>query len=456
MYISRILIDGVRAFSGRRSVDLTLTRPDGSHAGWTVVAGRNGSGKTTLLRSVVLALAGPARALQLAPATREWISAGRPKASVEVEVRIDSDIDRPKTGRLPANRLLWAGLEWESTETVSSISEARTLEVRPEALLSRNPSGIRKAAWNGSWTEQPVGWFYAGYGPFRRLLGEGSDATRLMLGPLPVARVATLFREDASLAESVQWLRFHHLRRLEKREGAEDLVRVVLAFLNDGLLPDEFEVDDVDSEGMWIRRGDQRFPLDEMSDGYRAVAALVVDLVRSLYESYGVRPETGGLVTWNDDGKPTIELPGVVLIDEVEAHLHVSWQRRIGPWLCEHFPRIQFIVTTHSPYICQGASPHGLIRLPGPTDDGTAEVLTEDEQRRIVHGTADDAVVSDLFGLESLYTPDTQRLRAELARLEIRVLQGEANLAEQERYEALRDELQSSPRARVAELRNAQ
>ena len=372
MYISRIITDGVRSFSGERTVDLTLTRPDGSHAGWTVIAGRNGSGKTTLLRAIVLALAGPARALQLAPATRDWISAGSKIAKVEVEVQIDADIDRPKSGRLPANRRLWAGLQWEAGDEAPPMSEVRGLEVRPEALLSRNPSNIRKAAWNGSWTEQPVGWFYAGYGPFRRLLGEGSDATRLMLGPLPVARVATLFREDASLAEGVQWLKFHHLRRLEKREGAADLVDAVVALLNDGLLPDEFVVDSVDSEGMWLRRAAQRFPLDEMSDGYRAVAALVVDLVRSMFESSGASAE---LVALDAAGIPTVDLPGVVLIDEVEAHLHVSWQRRLGPWLCRHFPRVQFIVTTHSPYICQGASPRGLVRLPGPTDAGSAAVL---------------------------------------------------------------------------------
>ena len=46
---------------------------------------------------------------------------------------------------------------------------------------------------------------------------------------------------------------------------------------------------------------------------------------------------------------------GVILIDEIDAHLHPAWQKRIGFWLKAHFPNIQFIVTTHSPFICQAA-----------------------------------------------------------------------------------------------------
>jgi predicted ATPase len=51
---------------------------------------------------------------------------------------------------------------------------------------------------------------------------------------------------------------------------------------------------------------------------------------------------------------------GVELIDEVDAHLHPEWQREVGFWLKRHFPKIQFLVTTHSPSICQAAAPNGL------------------------------------------------------------------------------------------------
>ena len=58
IYVSKLKIDGIRGFDGRRSVNLDFARPDGSYAGWTVLAGRNGSGKTTMLQAIALALAG--------------------------------------------------------------------------------------------------------------------------------------------------------------------------------------------------------------------------------------------------------------------------------------------------------------------------------------------------------------------------------------------------------------
>lgn len=62
MYIQKITIENIRGFD---NVDLDLTRPDGSYAGWTVIAGRNGSGKTTLLRAVALSVAAVSTALTL-------------------------------------------------------------------------------------------------------------------------------------------------------------------------------------------------------------------------------------------------------------------------------------------------------------------------------------------------------------------------------------------------------
>ena len=70
---------------------------------------------------------------------------------------------------------------------------------------------------------------------------------------------------------------------------------------------------------------------------------------------------TTRLATWlfqdSPSGAPVVTHRGVVLIDEVDVHLHVSWQRSIGFWLKKHFPNVQFIVTTHSPFVCQAADP---------------------------------------------------------------------------------------------------
>ncbi|WNI34219.1 AAA family ATPase [Streptomyces sp. ITFR-6] len=153
-----------------------------------------------------------------------------------------------------------------------------------------------------------------------------------------------------------------------------------------------------------------------------------------------------------EGGPSLLRVPGVVIIDEIDAHLHVSWQRRIGPWLTEHFPNIQFIVTTHSPYICQAADPGGLIRLPGVEEDAAPEVVPEDLYERVVYGSGDDAVLSDLFGLDTPYSEQAERRRAEFVALESLVYEGDTSPATIERYKKLKELLTSSPAARVHEM----
>jgi hypothetical protein len=289
------------------------------------------------------------------------------------------------------------------------------------------------------WEQSPKGWFVVAYGPYRRLTGHASDAQRLMAGPERVARLVSLFREDASLVECVTWLREIYLRRLENRPGAAELEDAVLALLNDGLLPDGVTVEGVDSEGLWVLQNGIRLPLNELSDGYRTMAALVMDIVRHLESTFsGLRIEPA-----EDDEGPFQRVlhTGIVLIDEVDLHLHVSWQKRIGFWLKRHFPNIQFIVTTHSPFICQAADPRGLIRLPAPGENRTAEHVSEELYNTVVNGSLDDAVLTELFGLETPYSKPAERLREDVARLEAKLQTGKASAKDRSALEDLRSRL---------------
>ncbi|MBK7758735.1 MAG: AAA family ATPase [Deltaproteobacteria bacterium] len=254
---------------------------------------------------------------------------------------------------------------------------------------------------------------------------------RLSADPV-MARLINLFNESATLSNAVDWLKSVHLRALENREGAEALRDDVIRFLNDGLLPDGSAVKHVNSDGLWIERDGVAMPLEQVSDGYRTVTALVVDLLRRLHESYG------GLGLRDDRGAVVCDLPGVVLIDEVDAHMHVVWQQNIGAWLTRHFPAIQFLVTTHSPFICQSASPRGLIRLPAPREDRRLEHVSPELFNAVVNGGADDAVLTELFGLEHAHSARAEKLRADVADLEVKALLNTATSDELRRYEALK------------------
>lgn len=447
MYLKQVTMTNVRSFHGKRRVDLDLTRPDGTYAGWTVLAGRNGSGKTTLLRAIALAISGPYVARGLVPGFENWISSGATGATAKVTLDYDVEVEElaEEQEALFQAPLVQAGVAWVWRASRNRDGKIFTAGRQPQ--LSPIAGGTSEELLrSGPWAEPVSGWFCAGYGPFRRLAGGSSEVQRLMSSTGPVSRLASLFHEDASLAEGVSWLIEQHLRALEKREGAQQLKDAALAILGDDLLPDGYHIDSVDSEGLWVVHGEHRFPLREMSDGYRTVAALVVDLLKQLYHAYGEL----GLDPSSEC--PSVAYPGVVLIDEVDAHLHVTWQKRIGGWLKVHFPGIQFIVTTHSPYICQAADPGGLIRLPAPDEDRPVEIVSEDLYRRIIYGSGDDAVLSDLFGLDSPYSQQAEEARDELVALEVDVLKGTATEPERIRYRELSRRLTSSPATRADEI----
>lgn len=434
VYLHRLRVRGVRGFHGPRAVDLSFDRNTDnlldSYRGFCVIAGRNGSGKTTLLRAAASALAGPEVANSLTEGDRDWISHGHAEATVRADIVWNDFEDFANKDR--KRNTASAALRWEQTEG----ARARP---QPDRRRTRRSKTVEMFLWS----PKPTGWFAAGYGPFRRLAGTSGEVARLMTGDWTTARFATLFREEASLAETVQWLQQVNYRARSGRADHAELERHVIDLLNDGLFPDGHGVDRVDPDGLWITR-ESGLPIriDEMSDGYRTVTALVTDIVRQIHDCFD------GDIEWSADGPAALTV-GVVFIDEIDVHLHVSWQKRIGPWLMEHFPNIQFIVTSHSPYICQSASPGGLVQLPGPEDDFPPRVAGEDLFRRIVNGSGDDAVLTELFGLDSPYSERVDRLRATLTRLERLAIRGEAGPDDVAALAELSAALSPSPGSRV-------
>jgi len=150
------------------------------------------------------------------------------------------------------------------------------------------------------------------------------------------------------------------------------------------------------------------------------------------------------LAEHKDEGHTVCLQPGVVLIDEVDAHLHVGWQQQLGSWLTSRFPMIQFLVTTHSPFICQAASPRGIVRLPAPGEDRTIEHIDERLFAAIVNGGADTAAMSELFGLEHAHSERAEKHRTQIAELEVKIIDGTASSEEIERYECLKRQLPES------------
>ncbi len=422
MYIDKISLSNVRGFE---ELEFSLVRPDGSYAGWTVFTGDNGSGKSTLLKAIAVALTGKDTARALQPSFHRWIREGRHEASIELGIaRMERDDFLTEGGRLP-EKVFRARLALKHGQKEPLVDAAL-----PGGVTRKNYSTPQRTIWS----QDARGWFSCGYGPFRRVFGASPEAMRQMVAPA-TERFVTMFQEAASLAEVDQWLRNLSHRSLEARSGALEQRDLIVEILRDGLMPNQITVDRIDSDGLWLRdRNGLQLSWSEMSDGYRAALALLADILRHLINVYGLADLTGR----DADGKLFFKRSGVVLIDEIDAHLHPEWQREIGFWLKRHFPNIQFIVTTHSPIICQAADPNGLFVLPEPGSADKPHPLSDAEYRKVIASRPDTILLTSAFGLQNTRSPRAVAARALYASLKSKERAGVAlNKHEREQVEQL-------------------
>ncbi|HEX9450531.1 MAG TPA: AAA family ATPase [Burkholderiales bacterium] len=403
MYVGKVVLKNIRGFE---KLEFDLKRPDGTFAGWTVITGDNGSGKSTLLKAIAIGLTGKDTSRALQPSFYRWIRDGAvdQEASIHLEIvrrnEDDTIVDsgRAPPGQFPAKIIFKNGGKEPQLQTDIPPGKPANYST-PERTL---------------WSIDARGWFSCGYGPFRRVFGASPEATRQMVAPA-TERFVTMFQEAASLAEVDQWLRNLKHKELENRASEREQLALVLELLRDDLMPNQISVDRVDSDGLWLKdRNGVQLAWGEMSDGYRAAAALLADIVRHLISTYGV----DDLAERSPNGKLIVKRSGVVLIDEIDAHLHPEWQREIGFWLKRHFPNIQFLVTSHSPIICQAADPNGLFVLPEPGSDRQAGALTTEEYEKVIASRPDTILLTSAFGLQNTRSPRAVEGRAEYARLQ--------------------------------------
>lgn len=439
MHLEWIQISNLRGLGVGAPLTLDLRSGDGALPRWTVVVGPNGAGKSTLLRAIALVCSGVRTCLPLQPKSAWWVSRGpeedRPLGHHAVAARVvqgPADVWSPITPRASG-----------STLTLALMLDAHRY-VQPDDRNEISATELKTGPWKDQ--DDRTGWFIAGYGPYRRL-GRGSRASEELRKeyPRPTARLLSLFWEDVALVEPLAWLENLEFQYLKKRKAAQRLRPRIIELLSDGLLRGPSgaaaKIVAIEPEGLIIRENNVSLPLTELSDGYQTVIGLVLDLMHQLHQS------PGGVVIERDErsNRCTVRNEGIVLIDEVESHLHPSWQRRIGGWLTERFPNIQFIVATHSPFICQEAARNGvIIRLTRPDESVPARVLGPDDLGHVLNGTADDIYLSGLFGIDSVRSEEAERDLRRAADLRGRIRRGQADAAEAEEYRRITERMPPS------------
>jgi predicted ATP-binding protein involved in virulence len=130
-----------------------------------------------------------------------------------------------------------------------------------------------------------------------------------------------------------------------------------------------------------IHKADQEIELDWLSDGERSLLALAGDLARRLATTY-------------PDSLNPVQEKGLVLIDEIELHLHPAWQRIIIQRLTKTFPQCQFIVTTHSPQVLSEVQPE-CIHILSLGEDGNVVVKRPERS----FGRDSNRILEDIMGV---------------------------------------------------------
>lgn len=341
-WIKKIHIEN---FKGIRSLDLDFGQQDWirSKAPCAMLLGENSTGKSTVLQAIALALMGKRSRSNLRLNPEDFLSRERASWHLTAErtlsVRVDLDNDEPVN--LYADR------------------ESSHFDGEQEAKSILLAYGARRFFD----TSKRVNSSYSNH--------------------------KTLFKPLATLPDPTTWL------QKTDNHSFDAVARAMREIL---VLRDEDQIFRDDEGRVLVNAHGRESPVERLSDGYRSLFAMAIDIMREMVEFWG-NLETAR---------------GIVLIDEIETHLHPRWKMRVMSALRDAMPLVQFIVTTHDP-LCLRGMRNGEIHVLYRNHDEDVEVM--DDLPDVTGLRAEQLLTSDYFGLASTSDPETERLLEELAAL---------------------------------------
>ena len=348
----------------------------------TVIIGENGAGKTTVAEALGSLAYGKREGLARFPLRRR---------ARQGHIRLQDEPHAPPIAnwtvrgeqeireRLPDERYLFAYGRYRRVHTTGDLPSLDEPEPRQRPLEAIELlSDLMRAALHRRTTSltRPDGYLLKNLSRYLVAIHEGRQHD---------PQWEALWRRlDRSLRELKQGL-----QRIEIEEGEYEYIPVV------------------------IRHG-VKLGIDELSDGYQAVLVIVFDLL--------IR-----YATLFAQSKKPWEGPATVVIDEIDLHLHVRWQRTVLAQLTTLFPNTQFIVTTHSPAVVQGAIDEGypVVVLRERKGAVTARTLGPRTRERLQGADIGSLIVErELFGVPSRYSARYQGYEEEIARIRGRIESG--------------------------------
>lgn len=426
MHLTKLTVTNIRSIE-----QFEFSVDPASAPGWHVILGDNGSGKSSVIRAIALLFSGGRHVSATRQTWNDWLRSGSTEAAITATLHRDTE-DQFK---IQGPRIKSFSVGVKLNHNVDPIGRTNV-----EIGFTGKQTTPNRTIWSSA-----VGWFSASFGPFRRFSGGNRDWDRLFLSSeyRRTAGHLSAFGEDVALTEAFRWLQQLHIASLEKSTSQNERIRdIIRDFVNNSdLLPHKSRIEEITSQNVVLRDGNgSEVFLEQMSDGYRSILSLTFELLRQMFEVYGQ-----DVMLANIDAKNSIiSVPGVVAIDEVDAHLHPTWQARIGEWFLQHFPRLQFIVTTHSPIICRAARRGSIWKLPTPGTGGRSFRVQGNEEERLISGSILDAYSTDYFGKDIERSAESEEALARLAKLAKRQAVGRLSVEEEAELKALRATLPST------------
>jgi predicted ATP-binding protein involved in virulence len=405
-YFLSLTIENVRCFGPKQTLD--LCNGNGRPAPWTIILGNNGVGKTTLL----LSLASLAPVMSALTFNRRYVE---PYGTHLGMKSLFKYLAGGKASRISVNFMSDTRLTDDGggivRENFNVATDGRTTS---SLLMPFDDIGDLMCV---------------GYGASRRM---GDTSLSEKGGDDPFS---SLQKDNAELINAEEWLlqadyAAHAAKNVSARRQAgnrRDEIKDVLV----SLLPEVTDIrfiqltEKQQKPGVEVETPYGWVSLKDLSLGYKTLIAWMVDFASRMFERYPNSPN------------PLAE-PAVVLVDEIDLHLHPKWQRTLMGYLSERFPNTQFIATAHSPLVVQAAQDANIVLLRREGD----HVIIENNVEAVRNWRVDQILTSDLFGLESARSPETDKLLAERTKL---LSKAKLTKKDRERLNELEDEIGSLP-----------
>jgi len=391
------------------------------HPRFSVMIGDNGSGKTTILEALSVML-GTYHLRSKIGSSRSGIR------KEEVRVAIHDKFDQ-----VSIEEQIPSLLSAKGSLHGKPINWMRTFGDRGKDAREMISSGAEDiaSARNGKDITLPV---FQYYGTGR--LWDSHRKTNIGKPDSRLAGYRNCFDPKSDHTLFKKWFKQLELAAIQKQKriGALEAVRGAVKQCIPGA--ENFYYDISHDALMIVLEKEGYFLFDNLSDGYRNMVAMVADIA---HRAARLNPHL--------ESRAALESQGVVLIDEIDLHLHPKWQRHIVEDLKKAFPNIQFIVTTHSPFIVQSMQPGEVIDLNSIKSLEGAELI-EDEIAWPGPGNvyADRSIEDIVEGIMGIKLPQrSQRYKDmyEAAKEYYRVLKSskDAESGEKERLKQRLDEL---------------